>query len=188
MSEAAHPTTETDGIDSPAEDEFRGLTDDERTLARRMEFIDEYGYSVTTREAARCVARHAPEAGVLSAGAGNGYDAHLFEQAGVDVRAVDVEVPDETWTDVEEADAIELAAETERALYVAWPPRNVPLAEQLLDAYEGETLIYAGEPKACDPNNEAFHDRLAANWTMVATLDLPSWPGINDNLTVYRQD
>lgn len=42
-------------------------------------------------------------------------------------------------------EVIDVATETDRALYVAWPPRDSPVAEQLLDAYEGDVLLYAGE-------------------------------------------
>lgn len=172
-------------VSSPAEDEYDALDDGERTMTDRMSFIENYGYAVFTRRAARCVARHAPVEGVLSAGAGGGYDASVIRDAGVDVRAVDIDVPEQTWTEVEEADAVEVAAQTKRALYLAWPPRNAPVAERVLDAYDGDVVFYAGESAEYDPSNEGFHDLLAEEWRVAERVDLPTWPGTNDDLTVH---
>lgn len=177
MSTATHERTEV-------EREYDRLDASERTFQKRFEFIEKYGFPVLTREA---VERAAAEGPLLDAGAGKGYQTHELRRAGADVLAVDISVPDDAWTDVTEADALDIARETDRTLFLAWPPRDADFGRELLAAYNGDTVVYVGEPRDADPANDGMHEILETEFRLVDTVSLPSWPGIDDDLYVYER-
>ena len=110
------------------------------------------------------------------------------------------------------------------ALLLCWPPREEPpggsgtppevssMASRTLERFEGDAVLYVGEPPP-DENNEkprgdgtrdetkekkavgrrgatagpAFHDALLAEWACVERVPLPRWPGAADALTVWRR-
>jgi len=70
------------------------------------------------------------------------------------------------------------------------------MAEQCLQVYEGQTLIYVGELDVGDVDvGESIADREAPGrlahpfegWTRAESLELPRWESVNDQLFVLRR-
>lgn len=179
-------TTQLPDLDNPYRDEFPARDDPDHSLGTRMEMIDEYSWAVPTQQAINALRGRGP---ILELGCGNGYWAWLLRQAGVDVRAVDIEPPDNPFTDIEVADGLDILEHgTDRTLFLCWPPRDFDLAHRALDAYDGKTFIYVGEQREHDQSNEAFFDLLEAEFGYPrTTISLPSWRGCHDNLYIYNR-
>ncbi|MGI8608936.1 MAG: hypothetical protein ACR2MY_06870 [Candidatus Dormibacteria bacterium] len=125
-----------------------GLVADPDALAR---LAQRFTYVVPDPLLLAVVRRYSP---IVEIGAGTGYWAYLLRLAGADVVAYDQHPPGEclnryhpdavTWSAVLEGDAAALAAHTDRALFICWPPAFSSLGEVLF-FYRGEVVIYVGD-------------------------------------------
>ncbi len=133
--------------------------------------------------------------GVVETGAGTGYWAWQMEQAGIDVAAYD---PNEqtavnhfakrTWTTVLRDDASAVKHHPDRALFLCWPSYSDPWAAQSLACYEGDLLIYAGEPEGGCTADDDFFQLIEAEWDEIGTAPKHvSYWGIHCYLTAYRR-
>ena len=141
---------------------------------------------------------------LLECGAGTGYWAALLAGQGADVLATDISPPGAAnpfhasrrpWTEVLPADAVTaVRAHPERTLFLCWPPFDDDGASYAaLRAYQGDVLLYAGDGPGPDGSAGAtgtvrFHRELALNWTPTGQSALPNWPGLCDQLVVYRRN
>src|SRR4051812_41614544 len=169
----------------PYGDLFRLLTDGgaspDAVDGIRRKLIWAYSWAVPSREVIEEIARHAP---LIEMGAGTGYWAWLLSQAGADVLAYDANVAAPPhWFGVREGGPEALSAHSGRALYLCWPPLDEPFAEGCLERYEGQTLLYLGaEGRTAGPG---FYARLEREWELVRRLEVPSWPGWENELRTY---
>lgn len=114
-------------------------------------------------------------------------------------------------------DASAAAAHPARALLLCWPPKEeyagaggltpeqACMAVDALQQFQGATVFYigcdegtsggagdgagggAGDGGRTDTAGPRFHAALAAEWDLVQSVELPSWPQVDDNLTVWRR-
>ncbi len=138
---------------------------------------------------------------VVEIGAGTGYWAWLLQQVGVSVVAFDkyleghyqdtgdpCQTNDDHWVEVQEGTHTVLYdAYQDHALMLCWPPYANEMASDCLRAYEGDTLIYIGEGHGGCTGNDDFHLDLDMGWTRVAGVALPKWPGLHDDMNIYRR-
>jgi hypothetical protein len=192
-------------LENPYLDEFRALMPTwrvpphqrkltfERYVARQR-MVARYAWAVPTNEAIELLLRHAP---LVEMGAGTGYWAWLVRQAGGDILAFDRYPPpdprnrwhagERQWTEVMPGGPRLLHRHPGRTLFLCWPPEDEPMAAQCLDAYDGDTLVFAGElrlssSEALEPSRHAFE-----RWEPVEDLDLPRWESVDDSLFVLRR-
>jgi hypothetical protein len=165
---------------------------------RRRELADRFAWAIPMNEALAVLARHSP---LLDAGAGTGYWAALLRSRGADVVACDVAPPGDgranayhraarrTWTDVLQAPAVEtVRAHRGRTLLLCWPPPDDDAASYLpLRAYRGDVVVHIGDREDAS-GSVRFHRELAHNWTPIEEVPLPSWPWLDERLTVYRRN
>lgn len=173
----------------------------------------DYAFAVPTPEAIAAIMAAAPR--LVELGAGTGYWAKLLADAGADILAFDV-VPAGTanayaardwdapapatpnaslpahegqrigrWFSVAVGDAASLAAHHDRALLLVWPPMDA-MAVEALTVWRGDVLVYVGEWGGCNAD-DAFFERLEAEFDEVASLGLPQWEGLHDELWVFRR-
>lgn len=93
------------------------------------------------------------------------------------------------------------------ALLLCWPPMS-PMAAECVEAFQGDTLIYIGEGLGgCCADDRFFQlvtgetlgaedeqtgewidgAEVVTGWEESASLDIPTWPGVHDYLTVWRR-
>ena len=134
--------------------------------------------------------------GVVEIGAGTGYWAWQFAQAGVDVVAYEpcpaadnkFIVVDQPYHPLTQDDASAAARHHDRALFVSWPDYGGSWATQALSCYQGDLLIYAGEMHGGCCADDDFFTLLDKEWVEIgASRHHYTWWGINDQLTAYRR-
>jgi hypothetical protein len=203
-------------MDNPYLEEFVKTIppDAEEARVRKQErfaMCGRYAWSVPTDEAIEALVRHSP---LVELGAGTGYWAWLVRNAGGDIVAYDVNPPgqpgENTWhseartcfTPVGSGSIEVLSDHVDRTLVLCWPPysdqdrpttlagKKAHLREcmgyQALRHWKGERFVYIGEWRCCTAG-WAFHDLLERDYRWVSWLKLPSWPGVDDYLTVYER-
>lgn len=143
---------------------------------------------------------------LVEIGAGTGYWAALLRAQGVNIRAYDVRPPRSIgsknhyhaggdtrdqgwglWTDVRYGTTMSASAHGDRALLLCWPPFETKMASDALRAYPGDIVCYIGESAGGCTADDAFYARLEREWTEIATLHLPQWYGVHDNLHIFRR-
>lgn len=67
-----------------------------------------------------------------------------------------------------------------------FPPDN-DMAEQALDAYKGDWLVYVGEGRGGPNATPAFMDKVEAEWDCVHVEQLPTFPRCYERLLVFRR-
>ena len=105
---------------------------------------------------------------LLEVGAGTGLWSSLLRCLGSHVVATDAEPPENTFSPVEELDALaavsafDLEAQT---LLMVWPPNWSDMASQALNAFRGPRMVYVGETRGGCTGDERFFDLLERTGT-----------------------
>lgn len=98
-----------------------------------------------------------------------------------------LEVDRNTFTPVYKMDA-EQAVKTfgdHTVLFLNWPPYDNPMANNAIQNFSGNKIIYIGEGMGGCTGDDCFHNNLENEWTEVDQLCIPQWPGIHDCVTLY---
>lgn len=157
----------------------------------RRRLIKQFSFAVPCEEALAALEALGP---IVEMGAGSGYWAYRLRKRGVDVQAYD-KAPgikneyefSRQWTGVLEGRPGKLKKRSDRALFLCWPSYNIDFASNCLRRYTGDTVVYVGEGGYGCTGDAAFHETLEKEWTLVKEVRLPQWPGINDDLMIYRR-
>ena len=165
----------------------------------RKSLVDEYSWAIPNDAALRAIAAEGP---VIEVGAGAGYWAYCLRAMGADVIATDPDpAPSSTntwckrsapWTALEKLTAVKAARRySDRTLFLCWPPiggrkENIGnYASRAVKAYHragGKTVIYVGERG--DGCTGSFDE---SQWTREREVEIPQWPGLHDDLTIWRR-
>lgn len=161
-----------------SENTFRG----EQWFGSRQHLVEEYSWAVPGEDVLLYLSNFCD---IVEIGAGNGYWASLLHDEGVTVHASDIDPPEETHHDVEKEDFYQSSPDlSDRAVMLIWPPYDTRLAEDV--AREGPAhLLYVGEPRGGCTANDGFFDVLKRRYGLVATIDIPSYVGVNDQFYHY---
>lgn len=151
----------------------------------------QYAWAIPNEAAIRTIMKYRP---IVEMAAGSGYWAYLLSQAGADVVAYDNDSWNRTehyrsekqWFPVRFGDERSIVDHQNRTLLLVWPPGG-EFAVELLWRFAGEYLIYVGESSPGVMADAQFFDLLQRDWESVETVDLPHWPGFQDQLTVYHR-
>lgn len=133
---------------------------------------------------------HVADREVVEIGAGSGYWAWQLNQLGITTHAYDDGSWEWAfkWSDVQMGGPGKAADHPNAVLLLVWPPYNTPMAVEALAAYQGDTLIYAGEPEEGCTGDDDFFIRLGTEWEHVE--DAPghvTYEGIHCQLAIYRR-
>lgn len=117
---------------------------------------------------------------ILEVCAGDGQWANALRDRGVDVVATDnLSAPSRPASEaprkgVIKEDAVESTRKhRNRVLLMVYPPPG-PLCNQVLEAYEGDNLIYVGEGLSGINADEAFFCAVRLNWNIRKVVELPT--------------
>ncbi|MGI9145736.1 MAG: hypothetical protein ACR2IK_04170 [Chloroflexota bacterium] len=160
--------------------------------ARRVACVRRYAFGVPNRAGLEVIARHAP---IVELGAGTGYWAYLLQNRGVDIVAYDLAPPDQTsnayqfeprtWTSVLRGGVEVLDQYSARALFLCWPGYRDTFAQEALERFAGNVLIYVGERAGGHTASDTFFDRLDREWAPGEQVAIPRWVGADDCLMIY---
>jgi hypothetical protein len=154
---------------------------------RRRTFIAFYSWAVPTREAVKAIADFVGERKLLEVFAGGGLWARLLNASGVNVVATDGEPPpvlEHFAVETVEAEAAVLAHPECGALLVCWPPFRNEAAYRALRAFTGDRLVFVGDARfTAEPR---FH-ALLTEWPLQDEIAIPSWPGLDDSVYLYKR-
>lgn len=85
-------------------------------------------------------------------------------------------------------EALDLDGNQNRTLFLCWPPYDTPFGWSVIDAYQGDMIIYCGEGPGGCCGDDAMWTLLEEQWEEGETFwDHVQWSGIHDFITVYRR-
>lgn len=168
----------------------------------REELVDRYSWAVPTPEAIEALAQFSP---LVEIGAGRGYWAVLLKEAGAEIDCFDETPPDtekenfwhrlhrkykgwvRVFTKVHQAGPEIAAVYPEATLFLCWPPYDTPMAYDCLRQYEGKRVVFIGEGDGGCCADEAFWKLLQEQFEHVLDIDIPTWWGVRDYVTVWER-
>lgn len=161
----------------------------------RDKLVMDYSWSVTSDIMVESVLRQGP---IVEMGAGTGYWSWLLRHRGMDVIAYDESPVDgvqrnpwhptarRAWTQVVQGTAVAVKPHHDRAMLLVWPPRDEPFATHCLKLYQGDTVVHIGDLGGCT-GTPGFFNLLKDEWVLRQEVTNPSWPWINDKLTIWKR-
>lgn len=176
------------------------LEQDLLAFKAREQTIRDYAFSVPTPDAIRTVVKFAPR--IVEIGAGTGYWAKLLKDAGAEVVAFDSVEPGAhndyfarsqkgqkigRWFPVQFGTEPDLRDHKDRALFMAWPPYEAPMARVSVETWGGDIVIYVGESEGGCTADDSFFALLNTDFEEVECVQIPQWYGLNDWLWIYRR-
>ncbi|GIF08710.1 hypothetical protein [Actinoplanes siamensis] len=195
------PTTYTNPYWDAVRDKLRFDSLDKATvvggtydLVRRHDLVSEYAWTVTDPATVAFVAQHCGPR-VVDPLAGSGYWAYLLGQHGIDVAASDLQPGESQWhrhgvhvpVVEEEGAAAVRDAGRDRTLLLSWPPYDTPIGAHLIQAYQGDRIVYIGEKAWGCCGDEDMWTALESGWTEAAEHKPVRWWGLRDWVTVYER-
>ena len=168
----------------------------------REELVDRYSWAIPTPEVIDALVQFSP---LVEIGAGRGYWGALIQEAGGEIDCFDEAPPDtdkenfwhrlhrkftgwvRVFTKVHQAGTEIAAVYPEATLFLCWPPYNTPMAYDCLRQYEGKRLVFIGEGDGGCTGDDAFWELLQEEWEEVLYVNIPTWWGIRDHMTVWER-
>lgn len=167
------------------------------TWRERQKMVRKYSWGILTGEAIRKMNDFGP---FIEIGSGNGYWSYEMKRFGIDVIPTDkfniINNPYDfqpiVWDEVFQVDAVTAVKNyaKERSLLTVWPSYKQNWHDHALRFYHkfgGQTVVFCGESKGGCTGSDRFHDRLSKFWNKHCDIDIPSWGGIHDSLTVWKR-
>lgn len=166
---------------------------------QRKAAVEKYSFAVITEEVVSRIGGLTKE--LVEIGAGTGYWAHVLSKNGIKVHAYDRMVNSSPvsknsygqivglFHPVKYGTESVLLNHTSFDLLLVWPPYDTLMADECLKYWlrgKGRYLFYVGEGYGGCTGTDSFHDELD-DLGYVGRVDLPKWPGINDNLYIYER-
>lgn len=159
---------------------FRG----EQWFGKRKQLVEEYSWAVPREDVIRYLAEFN---NLLEVGAGSGYWAHLVERAGGDVRATDLDPPEETYISVENVGWSDLLVDiSDSAVLMVWPPYDEGLAAGVA-RQKPSHILYVGEQRGGCTAEDEFFDIVEREYGIIGKIDIPSYTGVKDNFFHYAR-
>lgn len=175
-------------------------------LGMRDRLTREFSWAIPDPLSLAFIAEHA-RGRVVEIGAGTGYWAHLLTTMGMQVQAYDAHpvgqvrnhyhdpAPDRRWAGelgrawfgVQQGRPWHASRWPHHTLMLSWPPYTSLMADSALRHYRGDRLIYIGEGEGGCTADDAFHARLARDWSLLAEHRPLQWSGIHDWILVYER-
>lgn len=166
----------------------------------RLEYQRKYSWAIPNEEALRTICEFSM---IVEMGAGTGYWAKLLQNRGCHIACFDECPPGgsgvttkapiiNVWhpgpgcfTSVAGGDPSFLDWYSASTLFLCWPPSANGMALECLKYWEGEFLIYVGNPNLTA--NKKFFNKLEKDFVLAHTVQIPNWVGIEDQMSVWRK-
>ncbi len=155
-------------------------------LSKRHLLTKKYSWAVPTEAAIDAITHFTGPHRLVEFGSGTGYWASLLACKGVSVAAIE---PAQGFTYYpSQIGSFEwLARYRSRALMLCWPPYATRMALRALEEWDGQHLVYVGEPGARGCADPHFFDELARNWELTGKHAIPQWYNRSDEVFFYNK-
>jgi hypothetical protein len=158
----------------------------------REDFATQFGFGVPSQDILRAIIRHSTR--IVEIGSGTGFWARLLSDAGADIIATNPEIEDKyaftigTYFKTLSMEATEaVLAHPDRDVLCIWPCYDENWAASAIRAMiPGRILFYIGEDYGCTAD-EDFRDVLEQDFERIDHQPMPQFPGLHDELFVYRK-
>ena len=174
-------------------------------LQHRDWLVVHYAWAIPNSRAVRYIANLSHAHAISEIGAGNGYWAYRIKRAGGTITAYDAHlwhqdtsftgigcarhpVPEKFWYPVKHVRAADIDVPPDNALFLCWPDIDETWATESIQRFEGEHLIYVGEPEGGCCADDTFFEELYNNWIEEHVIDIPKFYTIKDKLFHYRRN
>jgi hypothetical protein len=167
-----------------------GKEQDTKAVTERDYLTHYYGWPIPTEEAIMKAVDLAP---IVEVGAGGGYWASLIREADGDVIAYDIATAGKSdyswkaWTEVEQGDEYKASDHPDRTLFMSWPLGSNLFAEWVLEAYNGDDVIYVGEHEGGSCATTGFFAMLQRDFNLVEEVDIPRYFGYHDYMSIWSR-
>jgi hypothetical protein len=179
----------------------KGLMDDAGRLRMdAMKIRDEatktFGYSPLHQRALDYIKQAEGPGGIVDLGAGTGDVSRMLSQMGAKVTAYD-KFPIATGKNpygfkgqtfkVNPGDEQELMKHPDSTLLMVWPAEWANAALVKAEQAGIKRLVFVGEGRGGSTGTGAFFSRLNRNWEQEHYIPLPSWPQVDNGMTIFRR-
>jgi len=163
---------------------------------RRKQFIENYGWSVPTKEAIEKLKSFIGGEQVLEVGSGLGLWAKLMRDIGINIIATEME-PDSSknnyigervpHTEIERINGMEAISKygNSGVLFISWPPYDNPLANDIVKSFKGNKIIFVGEGSGGCTGDDSFFCTIQNQWQEAGSVQIPRWTGIYDKIVLF---
>lgn len=160
------------------ENTFKG----QQWFGKRKDLVEKYSWAVPSEEAVLYLSEFGD---IVEVGAGSGYWANCVNEEGGNVMPYDINPPDDTWTEVQQADVFDMGeAAFEHPVLLVWPELDEGVATEVAERGPPH-ILYVGESRGGCTAEDEFFDELDQRYGLIAKLDIPSYAGIRDSLFHY---
>lgn len=142
-----------------------------------------YAWAIPNQQIIDALVKLSP---IIEIGAGSGYWASLIKSSGGEIQAFDSHPWLYPYFEVKEGSEEVLKEHKVKTLFLCWPPYGEKMAYRSLKLFKGNNLVYIGEGSGGCTGDDKFHE-LLKSWTLVETIKIPSYPGINDKAWIYSR-
>lgn len=156
----------------------------------RDAFINNFGWSLPTKNIIDTIISFCQKSIVLEVGAGLGLISKLIIESGIQLITTDSyeEYKDDTvrFMDIIKMDCVNAIDHYPQAqcLMLVWPKADV--ADNSIKKFKGNKIIYIGEDAGGCCAGQTFFDELEKRWTC-KVLDMTTWPGMHDKLYLFTK-
>ncbi len=134
-------------INTESEKDILQLIKDCRYSLRRNFFIDYFTYSVPTKTALDEMCNFILDSTVVDVGAGLGLWSKLLRLRNIKIDAIDIEIYNNTWTNVEQMDCVEyIKNNNPDCLLISWGSLTIVRS---MEVFTGNKIIIIGEYGGC---------------------------------------
>jgi len=206
------------GVDYPGEQDSLIESYKEKNIQdllnfhRRFRFVAEYSWAFPDKKIIDYMKRFIGNDSAIEIGAGHGLWSRLLKDIGINIVATDPQLfpsnsisgynisdINKQWTNVEKMNHIESLNNFPNAnvLILIWPSYQETYANESLNLFKGNKVIYIGEWKGCTADDN-FHDSLCRNWKLVnadhveidekdddKSYDITRWRDIYDDVYFF---
>ena len=162
------------------------------TLARNW-FIRLYGYAVISRKDIEWLNLVTDGQQFVESGSGSGQLAHDCNRFGLQVIATEPYPKSEHYQWVNKQPTLPCTGQEAVLIYpdhnllYSWPEYQEPHTAEILELFSGKFIIYIGEPAGGCTGDDEFHAILENRFRLTATRQISRFPGISDNIFIYRR-
>lgn len=157
----------------------------------RRSLVKRYSWTIPDPQTLAFVVEHS-KGRVVDPMAGTGYWGWLLAQSGIDAVSYDRDPGANHYHEgqplhctVEMLGGVEaVRLHADRTLFLSWPPMDASGAD-ILRAYQGDRVIYIGEPEFGCTGDDDLYELLGKEWTEIAERVPVQWDGLHDVVWAY---
>lgn len=148
----------------------------------RKDMVNEYSWGIPTLEV---IDEFRSKDRIVELCAGSGYWSYLTDEySNCDVRAFDKEYID-GYYEVEDYYCNDIDVNN---MLICWPPSGKNVTKTLIEDQDPSTFYFVGVPYSNITETCDLYDFLISyGYDQTDFIELPSWPGVNDNCYVFEK-